>query len=144
MIGKHLLEGGKGEIYPYIHDFNNFEKDSSPYRKVDVTVGEEFTLPISLGSFFKIYSKQHPNWDIVITNFQNYVCEDILKQIQLVYQILHRHGHWIDLATSNFSRNQVYLSWEEYTNILNRTQFKVLRQEEQLLPWYYDSECLMS
>ena len=65
-----------------------------------------------------------------MTTFHNYHTRDVLLFIKLVYSMLREGGIWIDLSTANFSRNAVLMGYREYENILEKSQFKLLKKDE--------------
>lgn len=64
--------------------------------------------------------------------------------MKTIYKMLRAGGIWIDLSTSNFSRNQVMMSYREYENMLDRSQFKLLDKGSSSDYWYYDPESIMN
>jgi hypothetical protein len=51
---------------------------------------------------------------------------------------------WIDLCTSNFSSSVVMMSYQEYDNILEKSEFKLLEKGFSHEYWFEDKECIMN
>ncbi len=84
---------------------------------------------LTFGSFKKLYKSHLEEWTIIITSFYNYSIEDILLHIQLIYKLLRKGGLWIDISTASFSNHLIpYLSYKEYGNIMDKSQFKLLKK----------------
>lgn len=56
----------------------------------------------------------------------------------MIYKILAPGAVWIDLCTANFNRNVIQLSYREYENILENSQFKLLEKGISSDVWYED------
>lgn len=58
--------------------------------------------------------------------------------------MLRQGGIWIDVCTSNFDHNVIPFSYREYSNILDKSQFKLLEESDYKDYWFKDEACLMN
>ena len=76
----------------------------------------------------KTYKTHHEEWNCIVTMFHNYQMTDLLCFVRTIYSMLKEGGIWVDLCTANFGKNLVPMSYREYENVLDKSQFKLLEK----------------
>ena len=62
-----------------------------------------------------------------------------------MYKMLENNSIWIDISTATFDSHIVpFLSYGEYSNILNKSMFKCVEEKSSIEEWYPEEGKIMT
>ena len=143
MILNYTTEDYRWEVYPFIHDFCNIEKEDHAFTKIlvpDVVPSAQKKvgkMSMAAGEFLEVYSKpdQQKIWDCVVTSFFIDTAHNIIDYIQCINRNLKIGGLWTNLGPLLYhysempDKIQIELSWEEVEKIIPQLGFMITRKE---------------
>jgi carnosine N-methyltransferase len=110
MILNRAEKEGQWEIYPFIHDFCNLEKEEDAFSKVlvpDVLPAKinnegksRGEMSMAAGEFLEVYSRKNEEkvWDCVVTCFFIDTAHSVIDYIECINKTLKIGGLWTNLG----------------------------------------------
>lgn len=110
-------------IYPNIDSFSNFWTEDSVFQKyffpnIDINLKNNDSnnkvgkIKMTIGDFQELYENRNNSFDCVVTCYFLDTAQNIIRYIDIIYNVLKKGGIWINLGPLSYH-------WSTYTNSLS-------------------------